>query len=33
VFIASDEPVLRAVGLYLKHGRAANGEIIRLNDR
>jgi gentisate 1,2-dioxygenase len=32
VFIASDEPVLRAVGLYLKHGRAANGEVVRLSD-
>lgn len=30
--IATDEPALRALGLQVKHGRAANGEIVRLDD-
>ena len=30
LFLASDEPVLKALALYQKHGRTAAGEIVRL---
>lgn len=30
--IATDEPALQALGLQVKHGRAANGELVRLDD-
>jgi gentisate 1,2-dioxygenase len=30
LFVASDEPTLRALALYQKHGKTENGEIVRL---
>ena len=31
LFVASDEPTLKALALYQKHGRTQSGEIVRLN--
>jgi gentisate 1,2-dioxygenase len=31
LFVSSDEPVLKAMRFYMKHGRAENGEVIRLD--
>ena len=30
LFVASDEPTLKALALYQKHGRMKNGEVVRL---
>jgi gentisate 1,2-dioxygenase len=30
VFVASDEPTLKSLALYQKHGRMKNGEVVRL---
>jgi gentisate 1,2-dioxygenase len=30
LFVASDEPTLKALAFYQKHGKNANGEIVRL---
>ncbi len=30
LFVASDEPTLKALALYQKHGRTASGEVVRL---
>jgi gentisate 1,2-dioxygenase len=32
MMVVTDEPALRALGLQLKHGRTAGGEIVRLDD-
>lgn len=31
LFVASDEPTLKALALYQKHGRMKNGEVVRLS--
>lgn len=31
LFVASDEPTLKALALYRKHGRTASGEVVRLH--
>ncbi len=31
VFITTDEPALRALGLYVKHGRSTQGDVVRLD--
>ena len=30
LFVASDEPTLKSLALYQKHGRMKNGEVVRL---
>jgi gentisate 1,2-dioxygenase len=30
LFVASDEPTLKALALYQKHGRTESGEVVRL---
>jgi gentisate 1,2-dioxygenase len=30
LFVGSDEPTLKALALYQKHGRDANGDVVRL---
>jgi gentisate 1,2-dioxygenase len=31
LFVASDEPTLKALALYQRHGRTESGEVVRLN--
>ena len=31
LFVASDEPTLKALALYQKHGKRASGEIVKLS--
>jgi gentisate 1,2-dioxygenase len=31
LFVASDEPTLKALALYQKHGRLSSGEVVRLS--
>jgi gentisate 1,2-dioxygenase len=31
LFVASDEPTLKALALYQKHGRTPSGEVVRLS--
>ncbi len=33
LFVSSDEPALRALGFMLKHGRTAEGDVVRLDAR
>ena len=31
LFVASDEPTLKALSLYQKHGKSADGDVMRLS--